>query len=96
MTAIVTISTTAPVVVISERIVDEGRERHHNGVDRIEAGASMDLIVHAGQSLRIVEVDLAAEKATQDVADAANAEASAKADAKTAAVGAIPTEGDAA
>lgn len=84
MTTIVTIKASAPVVVISERIVDDGRERHHNGEDRVEPGEELELLINQGQSLRIVEVDVAAEKAAADARDAANAEASALADAAAA------------
>lgn len=85
MPTVVTLSTTAPVHVISERIVDDGRERHPNGVDRVEPGTPLDLIVHAGQSLRVVEVDVVAEAAEAAEAKRINDEASAAADAAEAA-----------
>ena len=47
----------APVVVrvISQKIVDGGRELIPNGIDDIPAGESVDFIVNATQSIRVVE-----------------------------------------
>lgn len=54
MTTIVTITTTAPIEIVSERIAEDGRERFENGRDPIAANSSQDFIVHEGQSLRVV------------------------------------------
>ena len=43
------------VRVISQKIVDDGRELVPNGVDEVPAGESVDFIVNAGQSIRVVE-----------------------------------------
>lgn len=51
MAKIVTITSTAPAVVISERIVD--RERFENGRDGLVPGEPQDFIIHDGQSLRV-------------------------------------------
>lgn len=55
--SIVTITASADVDVVSERISEDGRERFPNGVDRVAAGQSVDFIVHPGQSLRVVHVE---------------------------------------
>ena len=55
MTTVVTITTTAPVCVIVEAIKEEGRERYPNGQTDMAADESHSFIVHATQSLRIVE-----------------------------------------
>jgi hypothetical protein len=60
---IVTITTSAPAVVISERIVDDGRERFENGRDPLIPGESQSFVIHPGQSVRVVEVAQAAEAA---------------------------------
>ena len=49
---IVTITCSAPAVVISERIAD--RERFDNGSDLLEPNVPQDFIVHEGQSVRVV------------------------------------------
>lgn len=54
MPTIVTIKSTAPADVISERIVEDGRERHENGRDALEPDVEQSFIVHTGQSLRVV------------------------------------------
>lgn len=54
MPHIVTIKSSAPAVVISERIVDDGRERHVNGTDVLEPDVEQSFIVHDKQSLRVV------------------------------------------
>lgn len=54
MTTIVTIKSTKPAVVISERITD--RERFDNGSDLLEPNVPQDFIVHAGQSVRVIEL----------------------------------------
>lgn len=64
MSTIVTIKSTAAAVVISERIVDEGRERFENGRDALEPGVAQDFIVHPGQSVRVVELPVQVEAAT--------------------------------
>lgn len=51
MARVVTVTTSHPVVVISERYSD--RERFENGRDIIQAGETQDFIVHSGQSVRI-------------------------------------------
>lgn len=89
---IVTIKASAPVVVISERISEDGRERFHNGEDRLEAGQQRDLLMDQGQSLRMVMVDVEAEAAAQAELDAINAEASRKADEAAAAAQAAAAE----
>ena len=55
MPTIVTIKSTAPAVVISERIGD--RERHDNGRDELVPDVEQSFVVHAGQSLRVVELE---------------------------------------
>ncbi len=61
MSTVVTITNNAApgsravVRVISQKIVDDGRELLPNGVDEVPAGASVDFIVNAGQSIRVVE-----------------------------------------
>lgn len=57
------------VRVISQKIVDDGRELVPNGVDEVPAGESVDFIVNAGQSIRVVEETLPApaETATEQV-----------------------------
>ena len=57
------------VRVISQKIVDDGRELVPNGVDEVPAGESVDFIVNAGQSIRVVEEMLPApaETATEQV-----------------------------
>lgn len=44
------------VLVVSEKIIDDGRERVTNGVDEIAAGTEMEFVVHAGQSIRVIEI----------------------------------------
>lgn len=61
MPHIVTIKSSAPAVVISERIVDDGRERHVNGTDVLEPDVEQSFIVHDKQSLRVVAVPAAIE-----------------------------------
>jgi hypothetical protein len=46
-----------PVDVISEKIVEEGRQRFPNGVDRLAPEESMQFLMHETQSLRVVVVD---------------------------------------
>ena len=53
MTTVITIKSTAPAVVISERLGD--RERHENGRDELVPGEEQSFIVHAGQSIRVEE-----------------------------------------
>jgi len=55
MPTIVTIKSTAPAVVISERIVD--RERFENGRDELQPDIEQSFLIHQGQSLRVVEID---------------------------------------
>ena len=57
------------VRVISQKIVDDGRELVPNGIDEVPAGESVDFIVNAGQSIRVVEEMLPAleETATEQV-----------------------------
>lgn len=66
MTTIVTIKTSARVQVTSERISEDGRERHPNGVDVIEAGSERSFIVDAGQSIRVVDAPEVPEATTQE------------------------------
>ena len=70
---VVTITASAPVEVISERIGD--RERFENGRDLVAAGEEQSFIVHPGQSLRIVEpapnAELVEEQPTGAVVDGA-------------------------
>lgn len=66
MTTIVTIKSNAPAVVISERIAD--RERHENGRDALEPGIEQQFIVHASQSLRVVEIATAEPAQPQEQA----------------------------
>ncbi len=66
MTTIVTITTTEPVEVTSERVIDDGRERHPNGVDVVLPGNPQQFIVHPGQSLRVVELPPEAPAPTAD------------------------------
>jgi hypothetical protein len=56
MPTIVTIKSSARAAVISERIVDDGRERHENGNDELVPDVEQSFIVHAGQSLRVIEL----------------------------------------
>jgi hypothetical protein len=51
MAKIVTIKSSHPAVVISERIGD--RERFENGRDELVPDVEQDFLVHEGQSLRI-------------------------------------------
>jgi hypothetical protein len=67
MTSIVTISTTEPVEVTSERISEDGRERHPNGVDVVVPGNPQQFIVHPGQSLRVVELPPEAPAPTAEI-----------------------------
>jgi hypothetical protein len=60
---IVTITASVPAVVISERIVDDGRERFENGRDSLAAGESQDFVIHDTQSVRVVAAPQAAEAA---------------------------------
>lgn len=58
MSTVTVIAGSKPVNVISEKIIEDGRQRLDNGVDRVEAGESQDFVVTAGkQSIRIVELD---------------------------------------
>ena len=65
MPTIVTIKSSARAAVISERIVDDGRERHQNGFVELEPGVEQSFIVHAGQSLRVVEAEPLPEPAVE-------------------------------
>lgn len=67
---IVTITCSAPAEVISERIVDGGRERHENGRDELVPGVPQDFIVHDEQSVRVVALDKASEPAAEQAAAA--------------------------
>jgi hypothetical protein len=60
---IVTITASAPAVVISERIVDGGRERFENGRDPLNPGEPQSFVLHAGQSVRVVDAAPAAAEA---------------------------------
>jgi hypothetical protein len=53
---IVTITASAPAVVISERIVDDGRERFDNGRDALVPGEPQTFVIHPGQSVRVVDL----------------------------------------
>lgn len=75
MPTIVTIKSTAAIAVISERIVDDGRERHHNGVDHIAPGKERSFIVDSEQSLRVVELVEEAAPAPAEAATDQGAEA---------------------
>ena len=61
MSTIITVKNGAPpmspvvVRVISQKIIDDGRELVPNGIDDIPAGESIDFVIHAGQSIRVVE-----------------------------------------
>lgn len=61
------------LLVVSERIVEDGRERHQNGIDEVAAGTEQDFIVHRGQSLRVAvePVPAVADVATPEAAPAA-------------------------
>jgi hypothetical protein len=61
---IVTITASAPAEVISERIVDDGRERFDNGRDALKPGEPQTFVIHAGQSVRVVEAQPAAVEAS--------------------------------
>ena len=51
-----------PVNVISEKIVEEGRQRFPNGVDRVEAGETALFVVQEGkQSIRIEAIPTTSE-----------------------------------
>lgn len=69
MSTVVTITNNAApgsniaVRVISQKIVDDGRELAPNGVDEVPAGESVDFIINAGQSIRVVEETLPATEA---------------------------------
>lgn len=64
MSTVVTIKNNAApgsniaVRVISQKIIDDGRELAPNGVDEVPAGESVDFIINAGQSIRVVEETL--------------------------------------
>lgn len=67
-----------PVVVrvISQKIIDDGRELVPNGIDEIPAGEEIDFIVHAGQSIRVVEepaVAMSEDAVTLTAADVGDA-----------------------
>jgi len=55
---IVTITATKRSAVVSQRIVDGGRERFENGTDVLEPGVEQSFIVHEGQCLRVVDAPL--------------------------------------
>lgn len=61
MSTIVTVKNNAApdspdrVRVISQKIVDEGRELIPNGIDDLAPGESADFVINSKQSIRIVE-----------------------------------------
>lgn len=57
MSTVIVIAGKKPVNVISEKIIEDGRQRLDNGVDRIEPEKSAEFVVNTTQSLRIVELD---------------------------------------
>lgn len=61
MSLIISITNKGPhqAEVISERISEDGRERFPNGVDLVEVGETQEFVVHARQSLRVVEKPVA-------------------------------------
>jgi hypothetical protein len=78
------------VAVTSQKIVDDGRERHDNGVDIVRAGTSDEFLVHSGQSIRIDEhIEPPAQEVDEDES-AENVEGKPAADAP-----AVKTEGGA-
>lgn len=59
MTTTITIKAgDAPVQVISEKIIEDGRQRLQNGVDDLAPGEEQTFIIHEKQSLRIVELPI--------------------------------------
>lgn len=52
---IITITSSDRALAISEKIVDDGRERFPNGCDELAPGVPQDFLIHDGQSLRIVK-----------------------------------------
>jgi len=79
---VITITATQRAMVISEAIVDDGRERHENGRDLLEPGKPRSFIVDSGASVRVIDAPVAPE---DEAVAAANAHASAKADAEASA-----------
>lgn len=61
MSTIVTVKSSKPVLVTSQKIVDGGRELIRNGVDEVAAGTERDFIVDDGQLIQIGEMPVAAE-----------------------------------
>lgn len=59
------------VRVVSQKVVEGGRELFPNGADDIPPGETQDFIIHAGQTLAILE--LPAEADTTPVPEAASA-----------------------
>lgn len=64
MSTVITVkNNTAPggrtaVRVISQKVIDDGRELVPNGIDDVPAGMSVDFIINSGQSIRVVEETL--------------------------------------
>jgi hypothetical protein len=54
---LVTVTASAPVLVITELAIDDGRERRPNGETPIGEGQTAHFIVGPQQSIRIVERD---------------------------------------
>lgn len=57
MTTVTITAGALPVNVISEKIIEDGRQRLENGIDRLEPGESQLFVLHAKQSIRLVEID---------------------------------------
>lgn len=57
MTTVTITAGALPVNVISEKIIEDGRQRLENGIDRLEPGESQPFVLHAKQSIRLVEID---------------------------------------
>lgn len=51
----------ARLVVVTQAIVEDGRELHPNGEERIEPGGEATFVVHSTRSLRLYEEPIAPE-----------------------------------
>lgn len=80
---IITVTAQAYATVISENIIDGGRERHENGRDPLLPGIPRQFIIDDNASIRVVMAQ-APEDQVDPAIEAANAEASRIADEKEA------------
>lgn len=80
---IITVTAQAYATVISENIIDGGRERHENGRDPLEPGKARQFIIDDNASIRVVMAQAPEDQVDPEI-EAANAEASRIADEKEA------------